>query len=69
MKHATRILPVRRVHRRADNFYVVQSLQEDGHWEEAEAAYGHSTSAYASLGRAVQRDVAKVLEEAVSGGN
>lgn len=63
---ATIVLPTYRVARvsapGARNSYQVFILQEDGAWEPASKEYEHSTSAFAALGRLVQREVLKRLE-------
>ncbi len=54
-------LPIRKVHRTLEGDYIVleKVSQRNGGklWQSASKRYGHSTSAFAALGRLYQKDV------------
>lgn len=60
-------LPLRRVARvsapGATNSYQVFEQEITGAWAPVSKEYEHSTSAFAALGRLVQKDVLKILGE------
>lgn len=41
----------------ANGMYVVRQRQLDGNWLPASKEYAHSTSAFAALGRLVQKEI------------
>lgn len=57
MSKTTITLPKRKVVRGDDNQYRVYEMKVDG-WMPVSKPYGHSTSAFAALGRLTQKDTA-----------
>lgn len=54
-------IPVRRMQRLATG-YVVQQLNM-GDWAKVSKVYSHSTSAFAALGRLVQKDTTLLVDQ------